>query len=322
MTIPFWREIQRQNFTVIEDLASFLHLDATNRSRVLSFSAFPLNLPRRLAEKIAKNTLDDPILRQFVPLVEESAPSQFLLDPVCDTSFRKSGKLLHKYEGRALMLVTSSCAMHCRFCFRRHFPYDKEVKGYEAELAQIQEDLSLREIILSGGDPLSLSNATLKELIVRLGNIPHLKRIRFHTRFPVGIPERIDEEFLEILAQSPLQIWFVLHSNHPRELDDKVLEALKRIGKLGIPLLCQTVLLKGINDDLETMKAFSEQLVDNGIVPYYLHQLDRVQGAEHFEVEEEKGKRLVEKLREVLSGYAVPQYVVEIPGKSAKTLLF
>ncbi len=321
MTISLWREIQKQNFVLLEDLADFLLLDDANRKRLLSSSRFSLNLPRRLAEKIAKNTLDDPLLRQFVPLQEEEHESNFPLDPVEDARFRKGKKLLHKYRDRVLLLVSSSCAMHCRFCFRKNFPYEKAEKSFDDELEQIKNDTTLSEVILSGGDPLSVSNATLQKLIEALEKIPHIKRLRFHTRFPVGIPERIDDAFLQILNKSRLQTWFILHSNHPRELDHDVLSALKKIAKLGIPILCQTVLLKGVNDTLSTQEELARRLVDNGITPYYLHQLDPVKGSDHFEVSEEEGKRLVNSVSATLSGYGIFRYVKEVPGEPGKTLL-
>lgn len=319
MNIPLWREIQKQNFTLLEELATFLNLDAPKLALLLKAPRFPLNLPRRLAEKIEKNNLDDPLLRQFVPLLEESMPSTFPLDPVQDARFRKNPKLLHKYASRALLLVTSACAMHCRFCFRQHFPYEREEKGYEKELEQIADDPSLKEIILSGGDPLSISNAQLEKLVTDLSNIPHLRRLRFHTRFPIGIPERIDEGFLKLLSKTRLQTWFILHCNHASELDTDVLDAMKKISKLGVPVLCQTVLLKGVNDSLEALKTLAEKLVDHGIAPYYLHQLDQVQGAAHFEVKEEEGKNLIQALSSGLSGYGLYRYVKEIPGESGKT---
>lgn len=317
-----WRQIQRENFNQSSALVEFLELNEENRRQVLPSANFPLNLPRRLAEKIEKNHLQDPILRQFVPLQEELRMSAgFCNDPVGDSAAQKASKFLHKYPGRALLLCTSSCAMHCRFCFRQNFPYATGQAVFGTELRLIAEDSSLQEIILSGGDPLSLSDAVLQDLLESLSSIPHIKRIRFHTRFPIGIPERIDELFLQLLASISTQIIVVVHSNHPRELDEEVLASLKKIQKLGIPVLNQTVLLRGINDNLATLKTLFETLASNGILPYYLHQLDRVQGAAHFEVEEDVGLQLMEQLRECLSGYAVPHYVREIAGEASKTLV-
>jgi EF-P beta-lysylation protein EpmB len=314
---PLWRKIQQGNFTDWKRLTDFIQLDLPLPPSKLKF---PLNVPVRLAEKIVKSTPNDPVLRQFLPSLEENKKSPlFISDPVGDTQSRKAPKLLHKYQGRALLVSTSACAMHCRYCFRQHFDYETEDKSFAEELEYIQQDTSLKEIILSGGDPLSLSHRQLKSLIDSLSQIPHLKRLRFHTRFPIGIPERIDDAFLELLNTCRLQTFFVIHSNHPNEWDEEISAALKRVQRLGIPVLCQTILLKNVNDNADTLHAFFEFLVDQGILPYYLHQLDRVEGAAHFEVTEEQGKSLMQELTRSLSGYAVPRYVQEIAGESSKT---
>lgn len=315
-----WRAIQKNNFSSWKPLIDFLELDAENAREVLQRSRFSLNLPRRLAEKIEKNNLDDPILKQFVPLREELISSAgFSCDPVGDTSSQKTTKLLQKYVGRALLVCTSSCAMHCRYCFRQNFPYDTSDKLFDEELEAIAQDCTLEEIILSGGDPLSLSDALLQQLLQALTSINHVQRIRFHTRFPIGIPERIDDSFLQILASTKAQIIFVIHVNHPRELDEDVIASLKKIQKLGIPVLNQAVLLKGVNDNLLTLKTLFETLINNGILPYYLHQLDQVQGAAHFEVAEDIGLSLLQQLRSCLPGYAIPQYVREVAGEPSKS---
>lgn len=322
MTIPLWRQILRKNFKNWQLLADFLQLTPKQRQVIDKNPRFPLNLPLRLAEKIPKKTLDDPILKQFLPVEKELEDNElFVDDPVGDSHVRNERKLLKKYAGRVLMLATSACAMNCRFCFRQNFEYETLRKTYDDELELIAADESVHEVILSGGDPLSLSNHVLKELFHQLDNIPHVKRIRFHTRFPVGIPERIDEGFLSLLKNQSKQIWFVVHINHPNELDDDVLLHLKAVQCLGIPVLTQTVLLKDVNDDCATLKYMFEELVDNGFQPYYLHQLDRVRGTRHFEVSEKRGKELIKQLTEELSGYAVPKYVCEVPGAPSKTPL-
>ncbi len=321
-SIPLWRQIQRKNFTRLDQLAAFLNLTEAQKQELWGQPRFVLNLPLRLAQKIEKGTLDDPILRQFVPLQKERhSPPEFKLDPVGDLTARKCQKLLHKYEGRALLMPTQACAMHCRYCFRQHFPYEKE-SGCEDELKLIQEDSSLTEIILSGGDPLSLSNEAMQSLFASLARCKHLKRIRFHTRFPIGIPERIDSGLLTLFKDHPQQIVFVIHSNHPRELDADVLSALQSIGKLGIPLLNQSVLLKGVNDQEETQLALCQTLVDSGILPYYLHLLDRVEGSSHFEVSEKRGLELIAYLQKRLAGYGVPRLAREEAGKPSKTLIY
>lgn len=314
-----WRAIQRKNITSVTSLLSYLEMPEDLSLRIAKKRPFILNLPERLAAKIKKATLNDPILRQFVPLIEETEnPLGFVSDPVCDVDFKKTSRLLQKYQGRALLVTTGACAMHCRYCFRQNYDYQVSSKEFGEELRLIEEDSSLHEVILSGGDPLSLSNDRLRELLISIDAIPHIKKIRFHTRFPIGIPERIDEGFLQLLSEIKAQVWFVIHSNHPLELDADVCQALKKVRCLGIPVLNQSVLLKGVNDSVEVLKELCEKLVDNGIAPYYIHQLDRVAGTAHFEVEESRGKQLIIDLAAQLPGYAVPRYVREIPHEANK----
>jgi EF-P beta-lysylation protein EpmB len=317
-----WRSIQKQNFTDWHILADFLELDENQRSHILIKTRFPLNLPFRLAKKIQKKSLNDPLLRQFLPMIEElkKVPG-FVKDPVSDLTFKKEKKLLQKYQGRSLLVTTKACAMNCRFCFRQNFDYEKEDKSFKKELAHLKNNSSISEIILSGGDPLSLSNSHLAKLFKELEEIPHLKRLRFHTRFPIGIPERLDAELLGLLAGLRFQTVFIIHCNHPAELDETVLAKLKEVQKLGIPVLSQTVLLKNVNDRVEVLKELFERMVDFGIQPYYLHQLDPVEGAAHFEVSEDIGRNLIRELAGMLPGYAVPRYVKEIPNELSKSPL-
>jgi EF-P beta-lysylation protein EpmB len=316
-----WRAILRNNFTRVESLADFLELNEEQRAQLVMHSHFSLQVPLRLAQKMTKRTLDDPLVKQFLPTSQElQMHPQFTLDPVCDATFQEEGKLLRKYEGRVLLVCTSACAMHCRYCFRQHFPYHSS-KGFEEELALIEQDLSIHEVILSGGDPLSLSDETLAQVLGRLAKLPHIRRIRFHTRFPIGIPERIDENFLNLIASLPQQIYFVIHCNHPRELDQDIFDRLRALQRLRCLILNQAVLLKGVNDDVNTLQQLAEQLVNQGIIFYYLHQLDRVQGAAHFEVEEEKGRLLLAEMAKKLPGYAIPKYVREVVGEPHKTPL-
>lgn len=321
-----WQSLLRQSFTNLDHLADFLELKPSEREKLCKRSSqelkdFPLLIPRRLAEKMAKGTLDDPILRQFVPLLEEEhSVEHFGKDPVQEQQGCITPRLLHKYAGRALLVCTSACAMHCRYCFRRHYPY-APATDWSKEIALIAADSSLVEIILSGGDPLSLSDRTLIELIHQLEAIPHLKRLRFHTRFLIGIPERVTATLCAALRSTRLQVWCVVHSNHPKELDDDVAAALKRLRNEGVFLLNQSVLLRGVNDSVDVLQALSERLLDIGVIPYYLHQLDRVQGAAHYEVPEEEGRALVTALHGRLSGYGVPRYAREEGGMPGKTVL-
>ena len=251
-----WRHIQKDNFKSLTKLINFLELDSTKRSKIAQKSTFPINVPKRIANKIAKNSLTDPIFLQFIPLAKENDLTQgFCKDPVSDTLFQQSARLLHKYPGRALLLCTSACAMHCRFCFRQNYPYEKTKSLFTKELNTIAKDSSIYEIILSGGDPLSLSDEALFSLVKSLETISHLKLLRFHTRFLIGIPERVTKTFLSILKQTRLQTIFVIHINHIKELDSDIITALKKIKDLGIPVLSQTVLLKGINDTAEALRS-------------------------------------------------------------------
>lgn len=315
-------ESLKKNFTSWESLVDFLELNEEQKRSVLRKNPFPINFPYRFAKKVKKGTLDDPLIKQFLPLVDEEETKEgFTSDPVEELSFYRSKKLLQKYDNRALLLSTSACGMHCRFCFRRNFPYEVERKQWDEELEILEKDRSLSEVILSGGDPLSLPNRQLEHLFSSLEKMPHIERIRIHTRFHLAFPERIDEGFLKIIEDSSKQVIFVTHANHPKEFDADVFAALRNLQKLGVMLLSQSCLLKGINDNKETLAELFLNLANHGVVPYYLHQLDRVSGAHHFEVPVKRGLELIEELMKELPGYAVPKYVQEIPNKPSKTPL-
>ena len=318
---PLWRKVLRQNFTSVQELAAFLEISHLLDKLHLK-PEFILNLPRRLATKIEKGTLTDPLFLQFVPLQRETEIHPgFCEDPVHDAQFVKEGSLLQKYRARVLLITTSACAMHCRYCFRKNFEYETKERSFTKELDSIRNDPSIEEVILSGGDPLSLGDKELEKLLKELEKIPHIQRIRFHTRFPMGIPERIDASFLSLLENVHKQCIFVIHANHPREFDADIWHALKKLQRLGIPLLCQTVLLRGVNDQVAVAQELFSLLVNHGVMPYYLHQLDRVQGASHFEVSKEEGLQIINTLQTSLPGYAIPRYVQELPGKEGKISL-
>ncbi len=322
MEQELWRRVQKESFSKISDILEFLELDEVNQSKLLERPSFPFLLPRRIAAKIAKNNLDCPIAKQFLPLTDELILSQgFMADPTCDSSFKKEGKILHKYDGRLLLITSGACAMHCRYCFRQNFSYPSGGSFFSNELEYIKNNPSIHEVILSGGDPLSLSNEMLGSLLQSLDQISHLQIIRFHTRFPIGIPERISSSFLEILKKIQKQIIFVIHANHFAEFDTDIFTSLKQIQMLGIPVLLQTVLLKGINDNLNTLKDLFLGLASRGILPYYLHRLDPVIGTSHFYLSKKEGITLIDNLRKCLPGYAVPRHVQEIPHAPYKTLL-
>ena len=321
MMTSSWKQELRRNFTRIDSLLDFLEIPKAFHHVFLSHSHFSLNVPYRLASKIEKNNLQDPLLLQFLPLKKESIKTKgFTCDPVGDVSAQVAPKLLHKYAGRVLLVCTPACAMHCRYCFRQEFNYTKPTLGFEEEIAYIKNDTSIREVILSGGDPLSLSETLLEGLLEKISVIPHVKVIRFHTRFPIGIPERIDTRFLSYLKGLPQQIYVVLHINHKRELDQDIWDKITLLQQERVVVLNQTVLLKGVNDSSDVLKDLFEVLAENGVIPYYLHQLDRIQGAAHFEVSEATGKHIMEELMRKLPGYAVPKYVKEVSSHLSKTL--
>ncbi len=286
---------------------------------------FPVFAPRGYIARMRPGDPYDPLLRQVLPLEDELAEAPgFGPDPVGDRAATRSPGLLHKYHSRILMVTTGACAVHCRYCFRRHFPYEEGPKSpdaWELALETIAGDDSLREVILSGGDPLMLVDGHLRELAYRLAGIEHLRRLRIHTRLPLMIPERVNAELLDWLTGTRLTPIVVIHANHAQELSGSVVAALARLSDAGVPLLNQTVLLRGINDDVVALAELCERLVDLRVMPYYLHQLDRVAGAAHFEVDEARGLKLIGQLRGRLPGYAVPRYVRETAGDDSKQLI-
>lgn len=296
-------------------------------SQQMSFSAqaaqqFRFKAPIAYVDKIRTGSPDDPLLLQIFPVRQEleSVPG-YIEDPLAEADSLFQPGLLQKYDGRALLLVTPGCAINCRYCFRRHYPYDD--KGHlwgqiQNNIQLIKQDKSITEVILSGGDPLSLSDTRLAELITMLESIPHLKRLRIHSRFPIVEPERINDELLSILANSRFHIVMVLHINHPREIASDSRASIKRLRKKELILLNQSVLLKGVNDNAETLKQLSEILIENHIIPYYLHMLDHVQGSAHFEVSDSDAVRIHQQLRTVLPGYMLPRLVREVAGEKSK----
>lgn len=268
---------------------------------------------------------NDPLLRQVLPLDDELADVPgFSADPVGDTAAARQPGLLQKYKGRALLVATGTCAIHCRYCFRRHFSYaegPRSLDDWQPALRAIAADTSLHEAILSGGDPLTIVDDTLARLVSQLDRIGHLRRLRIHTRLPIVIPERVTGGLIGMLRASRLTSVVVVHANHANELDEHVVTALEKFNDAGIPLLNQAVLLRGVNDSVEAQAALWERLVDLRVMPYYLHQLDRVAGAAHFEVPIKRGRQIMKELRMRLPGYAVPRYVQEIPGTPHKSVI-
>ncbi len=286
---------------------------------------FPMLVPWTLLDRIGYGDPNDPVLRQVLPHPKELVSSPgFCTDPLCEADGTRAPGLLQKYAGRSLILAARGCGVHCRYCFRRHFsfaPGTGSVGDWEPVLARLAWEPSIREVILSGGDPLTLPDAELGHLAVRLSAIAHLRRLRIHTRLPVLVPNRVGPELISSLRGVRLTTLVVIQANHAAELDEAAGIALGRLVDAGIPVLSQSVLLRGVNDSIDALAALFERLVDLRVTPYYLHQLDRVAGAAHFEVREARGKALVEALRSRLPGYAVPRYVRQPASGPCKRVL-
>ncbi|TDY01556.1 EF-P beta-lysylation protein EpmB [Thiohalophilus thiocyanatoxydans] len=286
---------------------------------------FPLLVPHSYVARMQPGNPQDPLLRQVLPLEAElqNVPG-YVADPVGDLPAMARPGLLHKYHGRALVVTTGACGIHCRYCFRRHFPY-QEANPMPDRWQQVREylaaDESIEELILSGGDPLSLSDQRLAGLLDAVQSIPHLKRLRLHTRYPIILPERLTADLLQLLQQAPQAVIMVIHANHANELDSGVTAALAPYRQAGISLLNQAVLLRGVNDSEAALSGLSEALFEAGVLPYYLHQLDPVQGAAHFAVPDTRARGLHTALRARLPGYLVPRLVREMPGETAKSPL-
>jgi EF-P beta-lysylation protein EpmB len=318
-----WQHALRTAYARPLELLAALGLEAHDVGLSAAAAAdFPLRVPRPYVARMRVGDPDDPLLRQVLPVEAETRDRRgYVADPVGDLRAEAAPGLLHKYRGRALLLVTGACAIHCRYCFRRAFPYSDSVGSARLDaavdaLAALPE---VDEVILSGGDPLSLRDDRLAALAARLAAIPQLQRLRVHTRLPVTIPARITPALLDWLTGTRLKPVMVLHVNHPREVDATLAHALAPLRAAGVPLLNQAVLLRGINDDAATLAALSRQLFDCGILPYYLHELDRVRGAAHFSVPTRRARALLAELRATLPGYLVPRLVREIAGEPAKT---
>lgn len=321
-----WRRLWRDALRDPRELLEVLGLpDLAERISDSAAAQFPMRVPRGFAARMRRGDPDDPLLRQVLPLDEEDrlVPG-FDLDAVGDGKAKVATGVIHKYEGRALLVATGSCAIHCRYCFRRHFDYSAETAAsqrWQDAITWLRSDPGISELLLSGGDPLSLSTAKLAELTDAIGDLPGLRRLRLHTRLPIVLPERVDTVLLDWLAGLPWPVTVVVHANHPNEIDDSVIAALGHLRGAGAVLLNQAVLLRGVNDRVEVLAELSERLFDAGVLPYYLHQLDRVAGTAHFEVDEAHALSLHSALQSCLPGYLVPRLVREVAGAPSKVPL-
>ena len=318
-----WQQLWREAVRDPRELLALLGLDpAALGVSDAAAAQFPLRVPRGFVAKMRHGDPHDPLLRQVLPLDAEMKPMPgFSLDAVGDGAAKAADGVIRKYRGRALLIATGSCAVHCRYCFRRHFDYATETAAagnWREAVDLIRADTDIDEVILSGGDPWSLSTAKLTELTDALTTVPHLKRLRVHTRLPVVLPERVDAPLLAWLRGLPWPMTVVLHANHANEIDCSVERACRALREAGVTLLNQAVLLRGVNDSVDALAALSERSHAAGVLPYYLHQLDRVQGSAHFEVHDDEARRLHAALAARLSGYLVPRLVREVAGDPGK----
>jgi EF-P beta-lysylation protein EpmB len=318
-----WRRLLAEAVTDPDELLRLLGLDGRAPSATPDAARrFPLRVPRGFAARMRRSDPDDPLLRQVLPDRAEDLPAPgFTADPIGELATQRSDAVLHKHHGRALIVATGACAVHCRYCFRRHFPYAELHalgEGRQAALARIAADTGITELILSGGDPLTVPDAVLGELARDLVSIPHVRRLRLHTRLPIALPQRVDEALVGWLEVISLPTVVVVHANHANEIDADVRRALATLRAAGVILLNQSVLLAGVNDSAAALAGLSEVLFDAGVLPYYLHMLDPVDGAAHFEVAEATAVELMRELGARLPGYLLPRLVREVAGAPSK----
>lgn len=321
-----WQEALSNLITDPKDLWALLELDpALLEAAYQAAQLFPLKITHSFASRMEKGNINDPLLKQVVPLGAELLETQgYELDPLKEQAANPIPGLLHKYKNRALITLTSACAVHCRYCFRRHFAYadnNPGRSGWEKIIAYINEHQTIDEVILSGGDPLSVSDKLLKQFTDKLSDVAHIKRIRLHTRLPIVLPERVTDGLLQWIVELPWPLTIVVHANHPQEINEEVTAALIKLKNAGAMLLNQSVLLKDINDSVLVLKTLSERLFAANVLPYYLHVCDKVQNTAHYDVPHEVAKRLYAELAGEVSGYLLPKLAIEEPGKYSKTLL-
>jgi len=321
-----WQHQLRDVITDIDELLGLLHLEPAQLPiSDAALRSFPLRVPRAFVARMKPADPRDPLLLQVLPSFrEEDDTPGYSNDPLSESNFNPAPGLLHKYHGRALLVAAPHCAVNCRYCFRRNFPYQDNTPGrahWRKTLAHIAADSSIVEVILSGGDPLAASDSWLAWLVGEVVRIPHVRRLRIHTRTPIVMPDRISPEFLSWVGNTGLQTVMVVHCNHGQEIDASVQRAMTALKSCDITLLNQSVMLAGINDSASTLVALSEALFSVGILPYYIHMPDKVRGAAHFDVTEARAREIIQTMKQQLPGYLVPRLVREIPGEAAKAAL-
>ncbi len=323
---PSWQE---ELATAICDPAVLLKRLEINPAQLDSSAAaqqaWSIRVPLPYVQRMRKGDINDPLLKQVLPLGAELLPAPgFSRDPLGEEDANPVAGVVHKYHGRALLIISPACAIHCRYCFRRHFPYEDNTLGkgeWQTALDYLANDESIREVIYSGGDPLAANDNFLLWITQQIAAIPHIKRLRIHTRLPLVIPSRIDQSCLHWLTATRLKVVMVWHINHPNEIDGSVRQTAQTLKHHGIELLNQSVLLRQVNDSAQTLAALSERLFEAGIMPYYIHRLDKVAGAAHFDVDNDKIQQIQQTLMDVLPGYLVPRFVCEQAGARSKLAL-
>lgn len=319
-----WQKKLARGFSSATELLNFLELQE-HKACVDAETLFPTRVPLEFAQRMQKGNPNDPLLLQILAAQNELIPHpDYQSDPLVELSVNPLKGLIHKYQSRVLLTLTGVCAVNCRFCFRRHFPYQENNpgrKGWEDVCDYISKDPNITEVILSGGDPLLASDKIFIGLIEQLEQIPHLHTLRIHTRIPIVFPDRVDKDFLALLAATRFHKVIVLHCNHPQELDKTVKQVCAELNQIGCTLLNQSVLLTGINDDSSILAQLSQTLFSYGVLPYYLHLLDKVKGTAHFDMPCSKAQEIFTQLQRILPGYLVPRLVRDEAGKTNKTLI-
>ncbi|GGE56793.1 EF-P beta-lysylation protein EpmB [Streptosporangium jomthongense] len=320
-----WQQLLSDSITCPEELLTRLGLPAARwlTGARAGHRLFPVRVPEPFLARMEYGNPADPLLRQVLPVdLESNTAKGFVTDPLQEDSAIQTTGLIRKYRSRALLMVTGQCAINCRYCFRRHFPYDEQ-RLSPADRRKVLDTLSespeLNEVIFSGGDPLAVNDQLLSQWSSAISSIPHIRRIRLHTRLPVVIPQRVCDALLKWISETPAQVVMVLHINHPAEIDLPTRRALGYLRSAGVTLLNQSVILRGVNDDADVLEELSEVMFDAGVLPYYLHAFDPVAGAQHFDVTDEEARLLVRELLTRLPGFLVPRLVREVPGEPAKT---
>lgn len=325
-SLPSWQQQLREIITSRDELLATLGLSVAQVGESGGACGdFPLKVPRSFVQRMRYGDPRDPLFLQVLSTSREMLDTPgYTSDPVGEGSAIARRGIVHKYRGRVLLIVSGGCAVHCRYCFRRQFPYAENQNSrqqWHEALDYIREDPTIEEVILSGGDPLVATDDQLRQLVEEIAAIQHVRRLRIHSRLPVVIPQRVNNALLDAITHTQLQTVMVIHSNHAREIDTSVATALGALRRHGIVTLNQAVLLAGINDDLESQLALCQQLFAAGALPYYLHLLDKVQGAAHFDVPESRARALLAELSARLPGYLVPKLVREVHGASSKVSL-